>query len=212
MGQTAYSIILVDDHDVVRQGIKMLLENHGSFDVVAECADGGAGLEKAKQLVPDIILLDISMPDVTGIEILEEVRRWCPETRIAILTGLTSRKLLAQAWENGVDGIFLKTSNSRDLAHELKLVCEGNRRLPPEVAELLDEEKGQEKLTQREAQILFAIARGETNATIARRLGISANTVDNHRSNIMRKLGAHSVAELLALALREGLLDSAKQT
>ncbi|MEM8917339.1 MAG: response regulator transcription factor [Pseudomonadota bacterium] len=212
MGQKTFSIILVDDHDVVRQGIKMLLQNHGSFDVVAECADGRAGLEKVREVSPDIVLLDISMPDVTGIEILEEVRRWCPDTKIAVLTGLTSRKLLAQAWDNGADGIFLKTSNSGSLAHELKLVCEGARRLPPEVAELLAEEKEQEKLTQREAQILFAIARGETNGAIADRLGISANTVDNHRSNIMRKLGAHSVAELLALALREGLLDSAKQT
>lgn len=194
---------------LVRQSIKRILQGVEQFDVVGEAADGVSTVTLVKSLRPYLLILDIAMPQATGVEVVEEVRRWSPETKIAVVTGMNSRGMLQHVFESGVEGIFLKSGDTEGWVGDFLAICEGERKICDSVISLVDENTGKNTLTGRERQVLFGIARGETNTVIAERLGISANTVDKHRTKIMRKLGVHSAAELLARAFRDGLLDSA---
>ncbi len=204
-----YTVVIADDHMLVRQSIKRILQGVEQFDVVGEAADGVSTVTLVKSLRPYLLILDIAMPQATGVEVVEEVRRWSPETKIAVVTGMNSRGMLQHVFESGVEGIFLKSGDTEGWVGDFLAICEGERKICDSVISLVDENTGKNTLTGRERQVLFGIARGETNTVIAERLGISANTVDKHRTKIMRKLGVHSAAELLARAFRDGLLDSA---
>lgn len=206
-----HSVIIADDHMLVRQSIRRILESAELFDVVGEADNGVSAVALVKSLQPDLLVLDIAMPKATGVEVIEEVRRWSPDTKIAVITGMNSNSMLQHVYESGVEGIFLKSGDTSSWMEDFCSICEGESRISDSVLKLVDECGGKDVLTGRERQILFGIARGETNAIIADRLGISANTVDKHRTSIMRKLGVHSAAELLARALRDGLLEGANQ-
>lgn len=204
-----YAVIIADDHMLVRESIKRILAGSDRFDVVGEAEDGLSTVAMVKSLQPQMLILDIAMPQATGVEVVEEVRRWSPQTKIAVVTGMNSKGLLQHVYESGVEGIFLKSGGTDGWVRDFLAICEGERRICDAVLGIVEENNGANALTGRERQILFSIARGETNAVIAERLGISANTVDKHRTKIMRKLGVHSAAELLARAFRDGLLDGA---
>ncbi|WP_165793448.1 response regulator [Hyphococcus luteus] len=206
-----YSVVIADDHMLVRHSIRRILENAAEFEVVGEADNGVSAVTLVKSLRPHLVVLDIAMPQATGVEVIEEVRRWSPETKIAVITGMNSNSMLQHVYESGVDGVFLKTGDASGWAGDFLAICEGERRISDSVRKLVNDRAGKDALTGRERQILFGIARGETNAVIAERLGISANTVDKHRTSIMRKLGVHSAAALLARALRDGLLEGANQ-
>ena len=195
---------------LVRQSIKRILDGAEHFDVVGEADDGVSAVSLAKSLKPHLLVLDIAMPQATGIEVVEEVRRWSPGTKIAVVTGMNSNGMLQLVFESGVEGIFLKSGDTAEWGQDFLAICEGERKICASVLSIVDENARKTALTGRERQVLFGIARGETNAVMAERLGISANTVDKHRTSIMRKLSVHSAAELLARAFRDGLLDSAK--
>lgn len=215
MSDGRLSVVLADDHMVVRQGLRSFIEGLGGFDVVYEAEDALDAVAVVRRLLPALLVIDIAMPRVTGIEAIEEVRRWSPQTRIVILTGMKTRSLLQLAWDARPDGLFLKSDDLDGWAVNLRAICAapacaGPAVVSKEVTKILSGTTVGTSLTPRELQILFGIARGETNAAMAQRLGISANTVDRHRTNVMRKLNAHSAAELVAIALREGLLDSGK--
>ena len=203
-----FTVIIADDHLLVRDSIRRMIGSDGRFDIVGEAGDGVSAVTLVKSLQPDLLILDVAMPHATGVEVIEETRRWSPGTKIAVVTGVGSRGMLQHVFDAGVEGIFLKTGETGGWVRDFLAICEGGRRISSSVLELVDD-TGKTALTGRERQILFGIARGETNAAIADRLGISANTVDKHRTKIMRKLGVHSVAELVARAFREGLLDDA---
>ena len=193
---------------LVRQSIKQMIDNTPSFHVVGEAEDGLSAVAEVKSKKPDLIILDIAMPHATGVEAVEEIRRWSPDTKIAVITGMTSKKLLRHIYDSGVEGIFMKSGDVSGWIDDLTAICDGERRIADSVRKLVEEASDETGLTNRERQILFAVARGETNATIAERLNISANTVDKHRTKIMRKLGVHTAAELVARAFRDGLLES----
>ncbi|MHA7872577.1 MAG: LuxR C-terminal-related transcriptional regulator, partial [Hyphococcus sp.] len=159
---------------------------------------------------PALVFADIAMPYAGGLEAVDEIRRWSPNSRLVIMTGLTSRGLIAQAHASLVEGIFLKSDPPAELANAVPAILGGVRVYSKAVNTILKEAAPAELLTGRERQVLLGICRGETNAVIAEQLGVSANTVDKHRTNMMRKLNVHSAAELLALALREGLMDQAR--
>ncbi len=211
LSELAHSVVIADDHMLVRQSIRRILESAELFDVVGEADNGLSTVAIVKSLQPVLLVLDIAMPKATGVEVIEEVRRWSPDTKIAVITGMNSTSMLQHVYESGVDGIFLKSGDTSTWSEDFHAICEGESRISPSVLKLVDEHGGRDVLTGRERQILFGIARGETNAVIADRLGISANTVDKHRTSIMRKLGVHSAAELLARALRDGLLEGVAQ-
>ena len=203
-----FSVVIADDHMLVRQSIKQMIEKAPGFQLVGEADDGLSAVAEVKSKKPDIIILDIAMPHATGVEAIEEIRRWSPDTKIAIITGMTAKKLLRHVYESGVEGIFMKAGDVTGWIEDLTAICNGERKIADTVRSLVEESQNEAGLTNRERQILFAVARGENNVTIAERLNISANTVDRHRTNIMRKLGVHSAAELVARAFRDGLLEN----
>ena len=203
----SYTVVIADDHMLVRESIKRMLESADQFDVVSEAEDGLSTVATVKALKPHLLILDIVMPQATGVEVVEEVRRWSPQTKIAVVTGINSKTLLEHVYASGVEGIFLKSGDADSWVEDFLAICQGERKIPEKVLKVVEDSAGPNALTGRERQILFSIARGETNAIIAERLSISPNTVDKHRTKIMRKLGVHSAAELLARAFRDGLLD-----
>jgi DNA-binding NarL/FixJ family response regulator len=151
------------------------------------------------------------MPLSRGIEVYGEVRRWSPDTRVAVVTGFSSVRSLADWVAAGVDGVFLKSCPPDEMAQGFRLILGGETYISREVLARLDGQDEAAELSLRERQVLHLIAEGCSNVAIAERLGISAKTVDNHRTRLMAKLGVHSVAQLLAYALKEGLLDQSTQ-
>jgi DNA-binding NarL/FixJ family response regulator len=203
--------VVADDHALVRSGIKDILRSTGRVGIVAEAENGIEAISLVRQQKPHLLTLDIAMPYAQGIEIYGEVRRWSPETRIVVFTGLTAVGLLSELVAAGVDGLFMKRGDPVHLENGIRLILRGAKVISPDVLELLEDKQTSVELTDRERQILSLIASGCSNKEIAERLGVSLKTVDNHRTNLMRKLDVHSVAELLSYALREGLLDTAAQ-
>lgn len=203
-------VVIADDHAIVRQGVKSILRLHPEIEVVGEAANGVELVTLIKRHTPSLVFADIAMPYASGLEAVDEIRRWSPASRIVILTGLTSRALIAQAHAAPVDGIFLKSDPPEEIFNAIAEIIDGRRMYSASIRKILNEATLVDKLTARERQVLLGVAQGETNVRIAERLGLSANTVDKHRTNMMRKLDVHSAAELLALAIRDGLLDAAK--
>ncbi len=200
--------ILADDHVMVRQGLKTLLESEPGLEVVAEAESGVELVAQVNKHQPDLVIADIAMPYGNGLEIVGEVRRWSPDTKIMLLTGLTSNSLLSQAVSTGVEGVFLKSDAPDVFVAGVRKVLGGA--ISPHALRLSSGSTAFNSLSPRELQVLFGIARGDTNAILGERLGISAKTVDKRRSSLMRKLGVNSMAQLLSLSVREGLLDMAK--
>lgn len=203
--------VIADDHAMIRQGIRQMLSSAG-IDVVAEAADGLEAIAQVRSHKPALLILDIAMPYARGIEVFGEARRWSPGTKIAVFSGMTSTGLLRELAEAGAEAIFLKREELTPFTDAIPKILEGDRILGPGVTELVEASENAASLTAREQQILSLVAQGLNNREIAERLGVSTKIVDNHRTNLMRKVEAHSVAELLAYAVREGLLDANRET
>ncbi len=198
--------VIADDHPMIRQGLAQLLQTAG-ISVVAEAGDGLEAIAMVRRHKPEILLLDVAMPYARGIEVFGEARRWSPATKIIVFSGMTSAGLIAELAQAGADGIFLKREDLTALAASIPTILDGRQTFGPGVATLL-EASGKTDLTVREREVLGLVSQGLTNRDIGDRLGISTKTVDNHRSNLMRKIKVHSVAELMSFAMREGLLDT----
>lgn len=205
------TIVIADDHALVRSGLKAVFQTIASAEIIAEAQNGIEAIAFAKRHKPTLLVLDVAMPLAQGVEVYTEARRWTPETRIAVLTGFRSPGMLADWMSAGVDGLFLKTTPPEEMTAGFSLLLEGGSYVAEEVREILQDLETQSDLTPREREILSLIATGFSNNEIAGRLGVSPKTVDNHRTSLMRKLEVHSVAELVARALRDGLLDHLRQ-
>lgn len=188
-----------------------MLANLPGIEIVAEAADGIGAIALARKHRPALITLDVAMPKAAGMEVFGEVRRWSPDTKIAVITGFTSQGLLASWVQAGADGLFLKTCDAAELREGIENILDGQNVIQHEIQQALQDFKDPDSLTKRERQVLHLVAEGRTSADIADRLSISRKTVDNHRMHIMSKLDLHSVAELVAYAFKEGLLDPAAQ-
>lgn len=207
MTQTA---VIADDHALIRLGIAQILTSAG-LTVVGEAENGLEAVAQVRSHQPALLTLDIAMPYARGIEVFGEARRWSPATKIIVFSGLTSSGLVRELNDAKADGIFLKRGDVAQFAEAVPRVLAGERIVCAEAQEMLFTENETAELTMRERQVLSLLAQGFANKAISLRLGVSIKTVDNHRTNLMRKLGAHSMAELLAFALREGLLDSSRE-
>ncbi|HET7600078.1 MAG TPA: response regulator transcription factor [Gemmatimonadales bacterium] len=213
-------VLVADDHAVVREGIRHVLERETGFDVVAEAASGTEALALAEQHRPDVAVLDISMPGLTGLELATRLRQTLPETRVLILSMHDNTEYVLEAVRAGAHGYLLKDTAATELRRALRAVRGGEAFFSPPVARRLTEairgELDRAKrtgdlgaLTGREREVLRGIAQGRTNKEIAAELGISHRTVETHRESLMRKLGIRTVAGLTKFALEAGVVGSA---
>lgn len=208
-------VILADDHTLVRGGIRRILESQPGVEVVAEAADGREAIDGCAALEPDVLVLDLKMPGIDGIEVLRTVKRAHPALKVIVLTMHAGREYVARAMQEGADGYLLKDSAVQDLVAALESVRAGQPYYSPaiqqQMAELLRDgarpTQNVESLTDREREVLSLLARGLSSKEIAIELDISTRTVETHRANLMRKLGVKSVALLTQVAIREGFVD-----
>ena len=210
------TILLAEDHHVVRQAFKVLLEGDPDWLVVGEAADGLDTVALAEQLHPDILLVDLMMPGINGLEVTRQVSRLSPETRVVVLSMHSDEAYVLEALRNGAVGYVLKGSTAKELMQALREVSMGRRYLSPPLSErALDDYVKRardtdadpyETLTTRERELLHLVAEGHSSSEIAGRMSISQRTVETHRTNVNRKLGLRTRADLIRYALRRGIL------
>lgn len=210
-------LLLVDDHEVVRTGLRMLLESQPNLEIVAEANCGQQALEIARTLRPAIVIMDITLPDISGIEATRQIKQNCPEIAVIALTIHEDEQYFFEMLQAGAAAYVPKRAAPDDLIHAIEAVSHGEVYIYPSLAKLLvtdflaraTEETSQaamEKLTPREQEVLAALAEGDSNEAIADKLDISKHTVARHRENLMRKLGLHSRSDLVKYAIRKGLI------
>jgi len=207
----ALSIVVADDHGVVRAGVRMLLEAVPGWNVVAECADADAAARTVHERHPDVLVLDLLMPGRSSMDVLSELHRTEPGTHVVMLTMSEDPSIARAAIESGCDAYVLKDSSDTDLVEAIRRAVAGASYLDPTIGALVASSRpaaAAGKLTERELDVLGLIAVGNTNVEIARALAISVRTVETHRARIQRKTGSKTRAELVAYAARAGLLDS----
>ena len=208
-------VVLADDHALVRAGIRALLERIQGVEVLAEAGDGQEALERVRELCPDIILLDIAMPVLNGLEVLRETTAKFPEVRVIVLTVHETAEYAVHALRSGAAGFVPKCAASAELELALKTVAGGERYLSPEISkhEVVDQYLSANTrplfatLTPRQREVLGMIARGSSTKDIARSLDISAKTVETHRAQLMERLQIYDVAGLVRYAIRTGLVQ-----
>lgn len=209
-------ILLADDHALVRQGLKALLEDEPNFSVVGEAGSGLEAVRMCNEVKPDVLVLDIMMGDISGIEVARQVKDNCPHTAIVVLSMYGDKKHVLEALQAGAKAYVVKKSLSSELVQAVKETSIGRRYLGPSLADVVVDaylEKAEsgpadpyESLSSREREVLHLAAHGYTNAEIAERLFISRRTVETHRANAMRKLNLNNHTELLRYALQRGIL------
>jgi DNA-binding NarL/FixJ family response regulator len=211
-----YRVMLVDDHPLIREAIGHLIAGAPEFELIGEAADGTECLARIDELHPDILILDIAMPEMNGEQVARELRRRHPELKIIALSGYTDRQFVRAMTKAGAKGYVVKSASGRELIHALRAVASGKNYLSPEVTgavmTLWEEAAPSAGLSQpqtlgkREKQVLKLIAEGQRSATIATQMGIAVATVEAHRRNILRKLQLHNIADLTRYALRHGII------
>lgn len=209
-------LVIVDDHDLVREGVRALLEQDPEFQVVGETGDGQEAIRLAGRLRPEVLLMDVSLPGgMGGLEATEAIVRDCPDVKVIILTQYENREYITRALHIGARGYLLKRSVSAQLKDAIRTVARGERYLHPLAAgELVDlvtsgrplVEDEYEQLTAREKQVFKLLAEGKTSRDIAKYLTISLKTAMTHRTNIMAKLHMHSRTELVRYAIRKAII------
>ena len=213
-----FNIVLAEDHTILREGLKALLSSQPDLKVVAEAKDGLEAIRCVQNNSPDMILLDLSMPRMTGLDAIKEIKRVNSDTKIIVLTVHSTEEYILATLQAGADGYVLKDAHSEELLTAIRHVLDGRRYLSPSISGtiidgLLQGKKASairsswETLTQREREILKLVAEGHKNKEIADLLCISLKTVEKHRANLMEKLDLHNVASLTALAAEKGLIN-----
>jgi len=211
-------IVIAEDHTILREGLRALLSVEPQFDVVGEAEDGRAAVRLCEDLVPDLVLMDLSMPRMHGFEAIKEIKRQRPDVKIIALTVHKTDEYILATLQAGADGYVLKDATRPELVMAIKNVLRGKRYLSPGISEKVIEGylEGRETLktrsawdtlTRREREILKLIAEGYKNKEVAEYLCISLKTVEKHRANLMKKLDLHNAAELTAFAVEKGLVS-----
>jgi len=200
-------ILTADDHALLRNGIAGLVNDEPDMKMVAEAATGAEAIKQFKQYRPDITLMDLQMPEMSGIEAITEIRVEFPEARIIVLTTYTGDVQVTRALKAGVRGYLLKARVNRELVDVIRAVHSGHKRIQPEIATELAEHAGEEDLSTRELEVLGLIARGNANKEIAARLSITEETVKSHVRRILDKLRANDRTHAVTIALKRGIID-----
>lgn len=213
-------ILIVDDHDLMRRGIKALLQSHAGWEVVGEAHTGREAVTKAEELKPDVVILDISMPDLNGIEAARRIRKSSPNTEVLILSVHYSDQLIRDILEAGVRGYIVKSDSDRDLVIAVETLANHKPFFTPRATEVILSnfngarpsndlpESVRDRLTSREREIVQLLAEGKSSKEVASSLGISVKTAETHRANIMRKLQLHTVTDLVRYAVRNQIIEA----
>jgi DNA-binding NarL/FixJ family response regulator len=201
------TVLLADDHSLVRKGFRRMLEDDAGIQVVGEASNGAEAIELARALKPDVIVMDLAMPELDGIQAASQILKAAPQTAILMLSMYSEDHYVRNAFAAGVRGYLLKNALEVDLPYAIKEVAAGRTVLTPGLNPPSGEQGGDfDKLTQRERQVLQHIVQGRSNREIASLLGLSVNTVSVHRANLMQALGVHRTADLVVYAIRKGLV------
>ncbi len=205
-------VLVVDDHGILRGGLRTCLRAFGDMEVVGEAANGEEAVQKAQELHPDVVLMDLKMPVMDGVEATRRIRACCPGVQVVALTSFVENELVSRALQAGAIGYLLKNVSPQDLAEALRAAAQGRSTLSPEATQALvqtvtDIRSTIEPLTPREQQVLALLVEGRTNLQIGQELGITESTTKSHVSTIIAKLGVSSRTEAVALALKHHLLD-----
>ncbi len=217
-----FRILLADDHEVVRAGLRALLEEQSGWEVVAEAVDGRDAVEKASKLKPDAVVIDIAMPSLNGLEAVRQILKAVPNAKVLVLTMYDSDPLIQQVLQAGARGYLLKSDAGRDLVSAIDALRRNKTFFTPKVSQMVLEgyldknpkEKDKEtegeaeslRLTSRQREIVQLLAEGKSSKEVAAVLGLSVKTAETHRANIMRKLDCHSVTELVRYAIRNHII------
>jgi DNA-binding NarL/FixJ family response regulator len=206
-------VLIVDDHAILREGIHALLALQDDIEIVGEAADGREAVDKARQLEPDVILMDVAMPLMDGLEATRRIRKENPKAKILILTQYDNKEYVLSSIKSGASGCVPKRAVASELVSAIRAVHQGDSFLYPSVTKFLVEDYLQrveedpyDRLTAREREVLKLVAEGRTNREIAGLLSVSVKTVLGHRTNLMEKLGIHNRTELIKYAIRKGLI------
>ena len=213
-----YRIVIAEDHTILREGLRALLSSSPDFDIVGEAEDGREAVKCVAKFKPDLILTDLSMPKLNGMEAIREIKRESPKTKILVLTVHKTEEYILATLKAGADGYLLKDSNHAELLAAVRHVLSGKHYISPGISDkvlegylegrkTLKTRTPWETLTAREREILKLIAEGYKNKEIANDLCISVKTVEKHRSNLMQKLNLRSVQALITFAIRKGLVS-----
>jgi len=202
------TVLLADDHSLVRKGFRRMLEDDPAIEVVGEAANGPQAVEAAEKLKPRVIVLDLAMPELDGIQAASQILKKQPDAGILILSMYSEDTYVRNAFAAGVRGYLLKNALEVDLPYAIKEVAAGRKVVAPGLAIPGQQETTSDfdKLTQREREVLQYIVQGKSNKEIANILGLSVNTVAVHRANLMQALGIHRTADLVVYAIRKGLV------
>lgn len=212
-----FRIVIAEDHTILREGLRSLLSSNPSFEIVGEAEDGREAIKCVEKFKPDLILTDLSMPRMNGMEAIKEIKRESPTIKVLVLTVHRAEEYILATFRAGADGYLLKDSTHAELVMAVKKVLSGKHYISPEISEKVIEgyldgrrtlktKSSWETLTQREREILKLIAEGYKSKGIADDLCISVKTVEKHRANLMEKLDLHSIQALTAFAIERGLV------
>lgn len=210
-------ILIADDHELIRLGVRQILRAQRGWSVIGEAANGREAVEKSTQLKPDVVIVDVSMPDLNGLDATRKIREAAPKTQVLVLTMHESDQMVRKVLEAGARGYVLKSDLASHLPKAVKSVAQGKTYLTPKVSQIVLEalfnspgeakrtKQTQTRPTPRETQIIRLLAEGKSNKEIATALEIAVRTVETHRAKILSKLGFHSLADLIHYAIRHGI-------
>lgn len=212
-----FKVVIAEDHTILREGLKALLSSDPELVVCGEAENGKDAINMVQRLNPDIILMDLSMPKIHGLEAIREIRKTSPSTKVLVLTVHDNEEYISATLRSGASGYVLKNDSYEELLASIKTVLRGKSYLSPAISQTviqgyLDGKKGEdirtgyETLTSRERETLKLIAEGVRNRDIAEFMGISSKTAEKHRSNLMKKLDLHSISAITAFAAKKGLI------
>ncbi len=201
------SVLLADDHSLVRRGFRRILEDDEGLNVVGEASNGVEAIRMSHELKPNVVVMDLSMPELDGVQATKEIVKHLPNTAVLVLSMHADDNYVRNALDAGAKGYLLKNAIDVDLVGAIRSVAEGHRFIGPGLKYVAQEQDDElKKLTAREKQVLQLIAQGKSNKDIARLLELSVNTVSVHRANLMEKMNIHRTAELVLFAIRKGLV------